>query len=158
VPDHGKLVPWRFILIEGDRRVELGNYIGGLYDADNPGADPMNSAECRRRLAYAPLVVAVVFRARPDPANPSRPHPKVPEWEQVLSTGAACMNMLVAARALGYGAVWLSEWYAYDRRVMTKMGLAPEEKIAGFIHIGTETQAREDRGRPKLDEIVTRYV
>lgn len=149
VPDHAKLVPWRFVVIAGERRRELGRVIGEAFAAANPGADAAAIDEARKRIATAPLVVAVVFSPRS--------HPKVPEWEQILSTGAACMNMLVAAKALGFGAVWLSEWYAYDRRVMRELGLSYTEKLAGFVHIGTEREGREDRERPELGKIVTRY-
>jgi nitroreductase len=103
----------------------------------------------RQRLARAPLVIAVVSRAAP--------HVKIPEWEQVLSAGAAAMNLVLAAHALGFAANWITEWYAYDPRVRGALGLAPHEKIAGFVHIGRPTQPPEDRPRPALDDIVTRY-
>jgi nitroreductase len=149
VPDHAKLVPWRFVVIAGERRGALGRVIGEAFAAANPGAEPGAVEEARKRIATAPLVVAVVFSPKS--------HPKVPEWEQVLSTGAACMNLLVAARALGYGAVWLSEWYAYDRAVLRELGLAETEKLAGFVHIGTEREGREDRERPSLERVVRWY-
>ena len=97
----------------------------------------------------APLVVAVVSRAAP--------HPKIPEWEQVLSAGAVCMNMIVAARALGFSATWLTGWMAYDGRFRAAIGLADHERIAGFIHIGKATVAIEDRPRPPLAEIMTTF-
>jgi len=103
----------------------------------------------RARLARAPLVIAVVSRAAP--------HVKIPEWEQVLSAGAAAMNLVLAANALGYGACWITEWYAYDRAVLDALGLQPHEKIAGFVHIGRPPGVPEDRPRPPLDEIATRY-
>ncbi len=149
VPDHAKLVPWRFVVIAGERRLDLGRVIGEAFVAGNPGAEAAAVDEARKRIATAPLVVAVVFSPKS--------HPKVPEWEQILSTGAACMNMLIAAKSLGYGAVWLSEWYAYDRRVMRELGLSDAERLAGFVHIGTEREGREDRERPELGKIVTRY-
>ena len=85
------------------------------------------------------------------------PHVKIPEWEQVLSAGAAAMNLVHAAHALGYAANWITEWYAYDRRVLDKLGLQAHERIAGFIHIGTPARPSEERNRPALDEIVTRF-
>ncbi len=85
------------------------------------------------------------------------PHVKIPEWEQVLSAGAAAMNLVLAAHALGYGASWITEWYAYDRTVLDALGLAPHEKIAGFVHIGRPPGVPEDRARPPLDEIATRF-
>ena len=96
----------------------------------------------------APLVIAVV--------SFTRPHPKVPAWEQELSAGASAMNIVTAATALGYGANWLTGWFAFDRDVLEGFGLKPDEKLAGFIHIGTAKPA-EDRPRPALSDIVTRF-
>jgi len=149
VPDHGKLVPWRFIVIEGEARQRLGEVLAKTFQADNPDADAEKIAAERERFTKAPLVVAVVSRVVP--------HAKIPEWEQVLSAGAVCMNLLNAATALGYGASWLSGWAAFDRRVLDALGLAPHERIAGFVHIGTATEKPTDRERPNLSEIVTRF-
>ncbi|HMN97251.1 MAG TPA: nitroreductase [Phycisphaerales bacterium] len=157
VPDHGQLVPWRFIVIAGSRREDLGQLIGGFFDADHPEADATQRAEARKRLTHAPVVVAVVSSPRRDPTDPRRPHPKIPEREQLLSAGAVCMNLLLAAKACGYGALWLTEWYAYDRRVLDALGLSAHESLAGFIHIGTERDPRDDRTRPRLADIVTAY-
>ncbi len=99
------------------------------------------------RLSLAPLVVAVVSRAAP--------HAKIPEWEQVLSAGAVCMNLVVAANALGFASAWMTGWYAYDARVLARLGLQAHERIAGFIHIGHNDAPREDRARPALADIVT---
>ncbi|MGU3539759.1 nitroreductase family protein [Methylobacterium sp. A54F] len=147
VPDHGKLAPWRFLVIAGEARARVGETIAAAYRADNPEADEARLAIERNRLAQAPLVIAVVSRAGP--------HAKIPEWEQVLSAGAAAMNLVVAANALGYASAWLTEWYAYDRRVLDALGLAPRERMAGFIHIGRPAEAPADRPRPDLSEIVT---
>ena len=84
-------------------------------------------------------------------------HVKIPEWEQVLSAGAAAMNLVLAAHALGYGASWITEWYAYDRSVLDALGLAAIERIAGFVHIGRPPGVPEDRPRPPLTEIVSRF-
>src|SRR5713101_8454463 len=149
VPDHGKLVPWRFIVFDGDARLEAGAAIAAAFRAKYPDAKPEQVAFETRRLARAPLVVAVVSRAAP--------HVKIPEWEQVLSAGAAAMSLVFAAHALGYGATWITEWYAYDRAVLDALGLAPHERIAGFVHIGRPAHAPEDRPRPALDDIVTRF-
>lgn len=157
VPDHGQLVPWRFIVIAGTRRHDLGQLIGDCFDADHPDADPTQRAEARKRITHAPLVVAVVSCPRRDPSDPQRPHPKIPEREQLLSAGAVCMNLLIAAKAMGYGALWLTEWYAYDRRVLDALGLSDRECLAGLIHIGTELEPRDDRARPRLADIVTAY-
>src|SRR5689334_17165700 len=112
-------------------------------------AKPEHVEAERARLARAPLVVAVVSRAAP--------HVKIPEWEQVLSAGAAAMNLVTAAHALGYAANWITEWYAYDRAVLDALGLAAHERIAGFIHIGRPPGAPEDRPRPPLADIATRF-
>ncbi|WP_134495399.1 nitroreductase family protein [Microvirga pakistanensis] len=149
VPDHGKLVPWRFILIEGEARGRLGEVLVRAFQADNPDADADKIAAERERFSQAPLVVAVVSRVVP--------HVKIPEWEQVLSAGAVCMNLLNAATALGYGASWLSGWACFDRRVLDALGLAPNERIAGFVHIGTAREKPTDRDRPNLADIVTRF-
>ena len=101
------------------------------------------------RLARAPLVIAVVSRAAP--------HVKIPEWEQIMSAGASATSLVMAAHAIGYAANWLTEWYAYDRKVLDALGLAPNERIAGFVHIGRATKPPEDRPRPPLNEIVTRF-
>jgi nitroreductase len=149
VPDHGKLVPWRFIVFEGEARFTAGAAIAAAFRAKYPDAKPDNVAFEHNRLAHAPLVIAVVSRAAP--------HVKIPEWEQVLSAGAAAMNLVLAAHALGYGANWITGWYAYDRGVLDALGLAPHERIAGFIHIGTPSARVEDRPRPALSEIATRF-
>jgi nitroreductase len=149
VPDHGKLTPWRFIVFEGDARLKAGNAIAAGFIGKYPDATPEQIAFERTRLARAPLVIAVVSRAAP--------HVKIPEWEQVLSSGAAAMSLVIAAHALGFGASWITEWYAYDRRVLIGLGVAPEEKITGFVHIGRPAQVPEDRPRPALADIVTRF-
>ena len=149
VPDHGKLTPWRFIVFEGDARLAAGETIERVFRANKPEATADQIAFERNRLARAPLVIAVVSRAGP--------HVKIPEWEQVLSAGAAATSLVFAAYALGYGASWLTEWYAYDRRVLDALGVKTDERVVGFIHIGRPGKPTEDRPRPPLPEIVTRY-
>jgi nitroreductase len=149
VPDHGKLTPWRFIVFEGDARRKAGEKIAAVYRADNPQATADQIEFERNRLARAPLVVAVVSRAGS--------HVKIPEWEQQLSSGASAMSLVFAAHALGYAASWITEWYAYDRRVLDALGLAANEKIAGFVHIGRPAKPPDDRARPDLATIVSRY-
>ncbi len=149
VPDHGKLAPWRFIVFEGEARGAIGNAIAEAFKVDRPDATADQLEFERMRLARAPLVIAVVSRAAP--------HAKIPEWEQVLSAGAATMNLVTAAHALGYAANWITEWYAYDPRILKALGLAGPERIAGFVHIGRAARPPEDRPRPSLSEIVTRY-
>jgi nitroreductase len=149
VPDHGKLTPWRFIVFEGDARLKAGETIASVFRADHPEATPDQLAFERQRLARAPLVIAIVSRAAP--------HVKIPEWEQQLSAGAAAMNLVTAAHAMGYAASWITEWYSYDRRVLDTFGVAANERIAGFVHIGRPAKPPEERDRPKLADIVTNY-
>jgi len=148
VPDHGKLAPWRFIVIEGEARYRIGETIAAAFAKDRPDASTDLVEFERNRLARAPLVVAIVSRAAP--------HPKIPEWEQVLSAGAVCMNLTIAANAMGFGTSWITEWYAYDRRILDALGLLPNERIAGFVHIGSPPAKPTDRPRPDLRQITTR--
>ena len=149
VPDHGKLTPWRFIVFEGDARLAAGEKIAAVFRARRADATADQVEHERKRLARAPLVIAVVSRAGP--------HVKIPEWEQIMSAGAAATSLVMAAHALGFAASWLTEWYAYDRAVLDAFGLAPNERVAGFVHIGRASKPTEDRPRPPLNEIVTRY-
>lgn len=148
VPDHGKLAPWRFLVIAGEARSRVGAIIAQAYADDHPEADAARLALEGNRLALAPLVVAVVSRAGP--------HVKIPEWEQVLSAGAVAMNLVVAANASGFATAWLTEWFAYDRRILDALGLEPSERLAGFIHVGRAGEVPPDRPRPDLADIVTR--
>jgi nitroreductase len=149
VPDHGKLTPWRFVVFDGGAGRAAGEKIAAVFRESNPDATADQVEFERNRLARAPVVVAVVSRAGP--------HVKIPEWEQVLSAGASAMSLVLAAHALGFAANWITEWYAYDRRVLDALGIAANERIAGFVHIGTPTQKPDDRPRPPLDATVTRY-
>jgi nitroreductase len=149
VPDHGKLMPWRFIVFEGDARLKAGEAIAAAFRQKYPDSTREQIEYERKRLARAPLVIAVVSRAGP--------HVKIPEWEQVLSAGASAMNLVLAAHALGYAANWITEWYAYDRHVLDALGVKENERIAGFVHIGTPAQPGAQRPRPALQDIATRY-
>ena len=115
---------------------------------DNPDAKPEHREIEEGRFTRAPLVVGVVSRIRTG---------KPPMWEQILSSGAVCMNMVMAANACGYGAQWLTEWYAYDTRFREFLGLDARDTIAGFIHIGRVDETPEDRPRPDLAHIVTQW-
>jgi nitroreductase len=149
VPDHGKLAPWRFIVFEGDARLRAGEVIAKVFARKNPQATAAEIDAEKRKLADAPLVIGVV--------SFTKPHPKVPPWEQELSAGASAMNIVTAATALGYGACWLTGWFAFDRDVLDGLGLKADEKLAGFVHIGTAPKRSEDRPRPALSDIVTRF-
>jgi nitroreductase len=148
VPDHGKLVPWRFVVLTGEGKQRMAETLAARLRAANPPQPEEKIEKERARFASSPLIVAVVSRAGP--------HPKIPEWEQVLSAGAACMNLLHAANALGFGAAWLTGPFAEDRGALDALGLKPHEKIAGLVHIGTPLQKQDDRDRPALPDIVTR--
>ncbi|WP_077961458.1 nitroreductase family protein [Ensifer adhaerens] len=147
VPDHGKLAPWRFIVYRGEERVRISAKLKAMALELKPDlSEEMIKVE-ETRLSRAPVVVAVVSTAAP--------HFKIPEWEQVMSAGAVCLNLLMAANALGYASNWLTEWYAFDERAYPLLGVKPGEKIAGFIHIGTAMVPPTERPRPELGEIVT---
>jgi nitroreductase len=147
VPDHGKLFPWSFIVFEGKGRERFGDILGAVLEAE--GERPKQIEEERQRFLRAPLVIGVVSSARENI--------KIPVWEQELSAGAACQNILVAAHALGFVGNWLTEWYAYHPAVLEKMGLKPGERIAGFIYIGTSEAELEERPRPEMDKIVSYF-
>lgn len=150
VPDHGNLVPFRFLRIEGEARLALGEKIAARALQLNPAASTAELDKERNRFAFAPLVVAVVAR--------TRPHPKVPEIEQLLSAGSVCMNLLLAAQALGYGAQWLTGWLAFDRPVQQLLGLADNETIVGFVHLGTPTVQRQPRAPVDVSGLLGDYV
>ena len=149
VPDHGKLAPWRFVVFEGEARDRFGDRVAALFREKMPDAIPELVEAERRRFLRAPTVVAVISRAEGNA--------KVPEWEQVLSAGAACMNLLLAAHAMGFAGSWVTEWVAYDSGVRQVMGLAASERVAGFVYLGTPAVPLEDRPRPALESVVTRW-
>jgi nitroreductase len=148
VPDHGKLTPWRFLVIEGAARDRAGAIAAKILREDEPSLPEARRQAELMRFSRAPLVIGVISRAAP--------HVKIPEWEQVLSAGAACMTLVTAANAMGYVTAWLTEWCAYDRRFCEAIGVGANEKIAGFVHIGRPNMISEDRPRPKLADIVSR--
>lgn len=142
VPDHGKLAPWRFIVFDGEGRDRAGALCAEVLGEKNPEAGEERLAAERGRFSRAPTVVAVVSRAAP--------HVKIPLWEQEMSAGAVCMNLTIAAVAMGFRTAWLTEWIAYDRAFLDRLGLEAHEKIAGFIHIGRVDGDIEDRVRPDV--------
>jgi nitroreductase len=147
VSDHGKLFPWRFIVFEGSGRSRFGDILAEV--AKGEGASPDHIEEWRKRFLRAPLVISVISSAREQI--------KIPVWEQELSAGAVCQNILIAAHSLGFVGNWLTEWYAYHPRVKAKIGLISGERVAGFIYIGMAREKLEERPRPELDRIVTRF-
>jgi nitroreductase len=146
-PDHGKLAPWRFIIFEGHGRETMGRLLAECL-AENERTEERLAVE-RGRFLRAPVVVGVVSRVRE--AIP------IPEWEQILSAGAVCENLLIASHALGFVASWITEWCAYHPRVKDSLGLKAGERIAGFVYIGTSAAALEERVRPDLDSLITRF-
>lgn len=149
VPDHGKLAPWRFILFKDDARAKFGDLLAKIYAEVETRATEEQIAFERGRLSRAPLVVAVVSRVTPGI--------KIPEWEQILSAGAVCQNMLIAATALGYGAQWLTEWYAFDASVNEALGLGENERVAGYLYFGSESVPKDERPRPELSDITSEW-
>jgi nitroreductase len=149
VPDHGKLTPWRFIVFEGDGRAKMGELLARVVAETEPDASPERQALERNRFLRAPVVIGAISRVRE--AIP------IPEWEQMMSAGAACMSMVIAAHAMGFVANWITEWCAYHPLVRERLGLKPGERIAGFVYIGQPAAPLEDRPRPDLDSLITRF-
>lgn len=150
VPDHGRVVPWRFILYRGQARHDIGEQLAALAEKrEGPLPDNRRQQELTR-FSRAPLVVGVV--------SSPREHPRVPQWEMFLSGGAAAMNLLLAANAYGYGANWITNWYAEDEDGRRILGLAPHERVVGFVHIGSFDGQVQERARPELSQIVTDYA
>ncbi len=149
VPDHGKLTPWRFILIEGSARADLGDRLAARWKVLNPGHGEAIVEEQRRTFLRAPVVIGVVSTAGE--------HVKIPVWEQVLSAGAVCQNMLIAATAMGLGCQWITGWPAYDTEILAALGVGEGEKMAGFVYLGTPTEPVTDRPRPEPESLLTRW-
>ncbi|HMW49205.1 MAG TPA: nitroreductase [Cellvibrionaceae bacterium] len=147
VPDHGKLGPWRFVVFTDEARRDFGRRLGEIYQADFPSVTADLKTVQEHLFLRAPVIIAVISTAGP--------HVKIPEWEQVLSAGAACQNILVASHALGFKACWLTEWYSYHPQVKALLGLEPSHNIAGFIYIGNYPGTPEDRVRPPLADRVS---
>lgn len=148
-PDHRRVFPFRFILFEGEGRERAGIVLGDAFRANEPDAAPEKAAFEQARFMRAPLVIAVVSKV-------DRTH-RTPEWEQVLTAGAVCQNLLLAASAFGFGAAWITEWYGYDRRVLAGFGLEAEERIAGFVYVGTAKESLKERLRPDVAALTSRF-
>ncbi|MCR6653950.1 MAG: nitroreductase [Cellvibrionaceae bacterium] len=146
VPDHGKLGPWRFVIFTGDARADFSRKLADIYKEENPDAANKILQFQAELLTRAPLVIAVISTAAH--------HVKVPEWEQVLSAGAACQNILLAAHTMGFGAQWLTEWYGYNAKVHKLLGMEDHHRVAGFIYVGSYKEKPEERVRPSLEERV----
>ena len=149
VPDHKKLVPWRFIVFDGAARAAFGKVLADICSREVPDASEMRLDTERARFTRAPVVIAVIS----SPAATGA----VPEIEQTLSAGAACFNLCLAANALGYGTSWITEWTAFSPGVHQALSLGQREAVAGFVYIGTATEHQPDRERPELGAITTHW-
>lgn len=148
VPDHNKLAPWWFVVFDGDARQAFGEVLRRAYLLEDAQAAPAKLDLEAEKFLRAPLVIAVISRIKDG---------KAPQWEQVLSAGAACFNLCLAANTMGFGTNWLSEWPAYNNKVRAALGCDERDNIAGFIYIGTQSEKPEERERPALPNIVTAW-
>ena len=149
VPDHGKFAPWRLVVIEGDARIRIGEKLAEIAQRNRPEIDEASLDMERRQLLPAPLTIGVIFSPRPNT--------KAPELEQLLSAGNVCFNLCHAAFALGYAASWVTRWFGFDTAAQEMLGAKGGERFVGFVHIGTPRTIPEDRDRPRLEDIVTRW-
>ena len=149
VPDHGGLSPWKLVVIKGDSLKDVdNNIILPEFIKANPKADKKFQEKESLRMQRAGVVIAVI----------SKPieHPSIPEWEMHLSSGAVCMNLLSCAQSIGYAAQWLTEWYAYNNKMLTYLGGdVNKDKISGFIYIGHKVEDPNERKRPDPNDVIT---
>jgi nitroreductase len=145
IPDHGKLAPWRFVVLEGAAKARFAARLEALAlgRGDNQAAAKL------AKLKVPPLAVAVI-------SSPKAGAP-IPEWEQILSAGVAATTLLYATLAMGYGANWITDWYSYDPKATALLGLGENERVAGVVLIGTPTEAPLERVRPEVDQITTEW-
>ncbi|HEV7157253.1 MAG TPA: nitroreductase [Caulobacteraceae bacterium] len=146
VPDHGKLSPWRFVILEGAAKAA---FVAGLEDIANHRPDAAKASAKLGKIAGPPMTIAVVSRYTPG---------EIPEWEQRLSAGAVCMMLITAAAAMGVGANWITDWYAYDAEANRLLGLGGNERVAGFVHLGTPSEAPLERVRPEVSTLASRWA
>ena len=145
VPDHGKLSPWRFVVLKGEGK---RRFIDGLEAIAAGRPDRERLVGKLGKIKAPPLTLAVISRAADG---------EIPEWEQRLSSGAVCMTLIIAAQAMGYGANWITDWYAYDADAARLLGLRDGERVAGFVHLGTSKDAPLERVRPDVDALITEW-
>jgi nitroreductase len=146
VPDHGKLAPWRFVVLEGGAKAEFVHRLQAMAGAQ---AQPEKARAVLAKISLPPLTLVVI--SSPKEAS-------IPLWEQQMSSGAVCMTVLVAAQAMGFGANWITDWYAFDKAAVALLGVQAHEQVAGFIHLGTASEVPLERVRPAVEELVTRWV
>jgi len=149
VPDHGKLTPWRLVVIEGDARARAGQKLAEIAKRNNPALDEASLDNERRQFLPAPVTIGVIFSPKP--------LPKAPEIEQLLSAGSVAFNLVNAAFALGYAASWVTRWFAFDTAAQEMLGARGGERFVGFVHIGTPAIIPDDRDRPDLARIVSHW-
>ena len=142
VPDHGKLAPWRFVVLKGEGKQR---FIAGLEAIAAARPDGERLIAKLGKIKAPPLTLAVISRAADG---------EIPEWEQRLSSGAVCMTLIIAAQAMGYGANWITDWYAYDPDAQRLLGLREGERVAGFVHLGASADTPLERVRPDIEAIV----
>lgn len=145
VPDHGKLAPWRFLVLAGDDKAAFADWLEALAKSRGDA----RAVGKLGKLRTPPLCIAVVSCPRPG---------EIPHWEQVLSAGAVCTTLLYAATAMGYGANWITDWYAYDAEACARLGLSGEEKVSGFILIGEPGDPPRERERPEVEGLVRHWT
>jgi nitroreductase len=150
VPDHGKLAPWRLIVLQGPDKPVYGQRLAELHARVDPQTPAPKLEKDRQRFNAAPVVLAVVARIEED-------HPKIPAQEQLLSAGCVAYNLLLGAQSLGFGAQWLTGWSAYDRQAAALLGLRERERLIAYIHIGSVQGTSPERERPLLDEVVSTW-
>lgn len=146
VPDHAKLTPWRIQVVQGEAQAKLGEVFAEVFKAQNPNANKERLEAERRRPQRAPLLLIVSSKLESE---------RIPRLEQLLSGGAVCQNILIAATALGYASQWLSEWVNYDADVKAHLDVSPTDEILGFMYLGTASEKPKERPRPELEEIVS---
>ncbi len=149
VPDHGKLAPWRFVIVEADRRDAFADLLKDAYRAEKPEAGRIELEAMEQFAHQAPTMVAVL-------STPTQ-NSKIPLWEQELSAGAACMNLLFATHAAGFVGCWLTGWPAYNGQVLESLGGSPHDRIAGFLFLGSPGRALEERPRPTYEAVVSTW-
>jgi len=149
-PDHGKLTPWRLLLVRGDERAKLGEAMAKLHAEVDPDISPSKLEKNRARLAAAPLMIVVI-------AIVDEHDKKVPAQEQILSAGCVAYNLLIGAQALGLSGQWLTGWSAYEPKARALFGLKDDERVIGFIYIGTPQAAAPERTRPLLADVVSEW-
>lgn len=149
VPDHGKLAPWRLVTYAGDARAEVGARLAAIAKAKNPDIEEVALEIERKQFLPAPLTIGVL--------SAPKPHPKVPEFEQLLCAGNVALNLLHAANAMGFGAQWITRWFAYDGEAAAMLGARDGERFVAFVHIGTAQTRLEERDRPDVGALMSAW-